>query len=112
MCYHLPDEMHLGIYVLYILQDSDSHWDKMYLSLATLLVCLLVLKFAGILWSGNFSCNALLYIPGTGLRNWEQLCPRSTPFEYKMPKASLVCSLELLRIGCRLLLVTDVHSQL
>jgi hypothetical protein len=50
-------------------------------------------EFAGIMCTENLTSNDLVrYNPGKELHKWEQLCPCSTPFDYKMPKLSLVDS--------------------
>ncbi len=65
---------------------------KMYLSQAALIDRLLEQEFAGIMHSDNLTSNYLCYNPGKELHKWEQLCPCSTLFDYKMPKLSLVDS--------------------
>ncbi len=73
-----------------ILQDSDA--SKMYLSQAVLTDRLLEQEFAGIMRRENITSNDLRYNPGKELHKRGQLCPCSTPFDYKMPKLSPVDS--------------------
>ena len=68
----------------------------MYLSQATLIDRLLEQEFEGIMCREQLTSNDLRYNPGKDLHKWEQLCPCSTPFDYKMPKLSLVDSPEIL----------------
>jgi hypothetical protein len=76
-----------------ILRDRDAR--KMYLSQTTLIDRLLEQEFAGIMRRENLTKNDLQYNPGKDLHKWEQLCPCSTPFDYKMPKLSIVDSPEI-----------------
>ena len=73
-----------------IVRDRDAR--KMYLSQAALIDRLLEQEFAGIMSRENLSSNDLRFNPGQHLHKWEQLCPCSTPFDYKMPKLSKVDS--------------------
>jgi hypothetical protein len=80
-----------GTYVgIDVLRDRDAR--KMYLSQTALIDRLLEQEFAGIMRRENLTSNDLHYNPGKELHKWEQLCPCSTPFDYKMPKLSLVDS--------------------
>ena len=76
-----------------IIRDRDAR--KMYLSQATLIDRLLEQEFEGIMCREQLTSNDLRYNPGKDLHKWEQLCPCSTPFDYKMPKLSLVDSPEI-----------------
>ena len=73
-----------------IIRDRDAR--RMYLSQAALIDRLLEQEFEGIMSRENLTGNDLRYNPGQALHKWEQLCPCSTPFDYKMPKLSLVDS--------------------
>jgi hypothetical protein len=46
----------------------------------------------GIMRHENLTSNDLRNNPGKELYKWKQLCPCSTPFEYKMPTLSIVDS--------------------
>jgi hypothetical protein len=60
-----------------------------------LIDCLLEQEFGGIMCRERLTSNDLQYNPGKDLHKWEQLCPCSTPFDYKMPKLLLVDSPEI-----------------
>ena len=93
-----------------IIRDRDAR--RMYLSQAALIDRLLEQEFEGIMSRENLTGNDLRYNPGQALHKWEQLCPCSTPFDYKMPKLSLVDSpaipdpvlVHWLQLACKLFL--------
>ena len=72
---------------LHIVRDRDSR--RIYLSQSALIDRLLEQEFAGIMRREGLTGNDLRYNPGRELNKWEQLCPCSTPFDYKMPRISL-----------------------
>jgi hypothetical protein len=76
-----------------IIQDLDA--SNLYLSQATLINCLLEKKLGGIMCSEQLTSNGFQYNPGKDLHKWEQLCPSSTSFDYKMPKLLFVDSPEI-----------------
>jgi hypothetical protein len=91
LCLMIANSFVAGTFVgIIILWDRNAR--KMYLSQAVLIDSLLEQEFAGIMRSENLISNDLRYNPGKELHKWEQLCPCSTPFDYKMPKLSLVDS--------------------
>ena len=71
----------------YIVLDCGH---SIYLSQSALIDRLLEQEFAGITCSEGVSGNTLCYSPGQWgtINNWEHFCPRSTPFDYKMPDIS------------------------
>jgi hypothetical protein len=71
-----------------IILDLDAI--KTYLSQTTLINRLLEQELGGIMCHEHLTSNDLQYNPGNDLHKWEQLCPCSTSFGYKMPKLSLV----------------------
>ena len=73
-----------------IILDLDA--SKMYLSQATLINCLLEQELGGIMCHEHLTSTDLQYNPGKDLHKWEQFCPCSTSFGYKMPKLLLVDS--------------------
>jgi len=73
-----------------ILRDRDAR--KMFLSQTALIDRLLEQEFEGIMRRENLTRNDLHYNPGQEMHKWEQLCPCSTPFDYKMPKLSIIDS--------------------
>jgi hypothetical protein len=69
-----------------ITRDRSTH--RIYLSHTTLVDRLLEQEFAGIMRREKLTGNDLRYNPGKELNKWEQLCPCTTPFDYKMPRLS------------------------
>jgi hypothetical protein len=80
-----------------IVRDCDA--SKMYLSQAALIDILLEQEFSGIMSSEHLTSHDLRYNPGQMLHKWEQICPWFTPFDYKMPKLSVVDSPEVPDLG-------------
>ncbi len=75
---------------MHIIWDSDA--SKMYLSQTTLIDRLLEQEFVGIMVHEYLTSNDLRYNPGQELHKWDQLCPCSILFDYKMPKLLLLAS--------------------
>ena len=73
-----------------IVRDRDAR--KMYISQSALIDRLLESEFNGIMSREELTGNDLSFNPGQQLHKWEQLCPCSTPFDYKMPKLSSIDS--------------------